>query len=235
MIKGVCKTCTNKLCVRKVSVFKNLTDMDMLEIVKLTEHLEFSKGDYLFHEGDKLAKLFIVNLGKVKLSKFNSEGREQILSIHSDGMIFGEFHLFNEDEPFNYTAIALSDLKICTLTKKNMDYLLSKHPSINQKILIELSKKLIQTENLAKSLSTINTDTKVAYVLHELSKDHGIFSEDKIRIEMPINREEMANYAGITRETMSRKLKSLSESGIIELVGNKVIIIHNIKKLNELI
>jgi len=225
----------NNLCVKKVAVFSSLSHEDMLEIVKMTGHKTYKKGETLCHEGDTLAMMFIVNKGKVKLSKFNKEGKEQILNIISDGDIFGEYHLFSDFEPYNFSAIALSDLKICTLTKQDMDYLLKKHQEISLKILTELSKKLIQLENLVQSLSTINTESKVAYVLNELATKYGKQSGNNIELEIPINREEMANYAGVTRETMSRKLKELEIEGIIESVGNKIIIIKEIDLLQETI
>lgn len=220
-----CINCKNNLCISKVSVFASLDYEDMLEIARMISHRAYKKGDYLCHEGDKLAMLFVVNSGKVKLSKFNKEGKEQILNIISDGDIFGEYHLFMDFEPYNFAAIAVTDVKICTLTKQDMDYLLQKHPTMSYKILKEVSKKLMDAENLAQNLSTINTDSKVKYVLKELAHKYGIEYNDEIKLELPITREEMANYAGVTRETMSRKLKTLENEGQIATIGNKIIII----------
>lgn len=228
-----CIKCKNNLCITKVSVFTSLEYEDMLEIARMIRHREYKKGEFLCHEGDKLAMLFIVNSGKVKLSKFNKEGKEQILNIISDGDIFGEYYLFLDSEPYNFSAIALSDVKICTLTKLDMDYLLQKHPNISYKILQEVSKKLIGAENLAQNLSTINTDSKVMYVLKELAQKYGTIQSNQIRLELPITREEMAKYAGVTRETMSRKLKALESESIIEAIGNKIIIIKDIKFLDN--
>lgn len=229
-----CSTCNNKLCVSKVPVFNALDQRDLAEIVKLTKHPVFKKGEFLCHEGDVLATLFIVNEGRVKLTKFNMDGKEQILNIISEGGIFGEYHLLSDFEPYNFSAIALSDAKICTLSKEHMDYLLDKHPSISRKIFGELSKKLIQTENLAQNLSSDNTDAKVAYVLLDFATHYGVTNDKGIRIDIPITREEMANYAGLTRETMSRKLNALMKAGIIETVGNKVIIIKDRQYLEDL-
>ena len=227
-----CVKCKNNICIGKVSVFAALEYDDMLEIARMIEHKSYKKGEFLCNEGDRLSMLFIVNSGKVKLSKFNREGKEQILNIISDGDIFGEYHLFVEFEPYNFSAIALTDVRICTLSKKDMDYLLQKHPNMSYKVLQEVSKKLVGAENLAQNLSTINTDNKVTYVLNELAKKYGIAQNNQVRLELPITREEMANYAGVTRETMSRKLKILENNGRIETIGNKVIIIKD-KKLLE--
>lgn len=234
MAGHTCSRCKNKLCVSKVPVFGALDHEDLAEIIKLTKHPTFKKGDYLCHEGDELATLFIVNEGRVKLSKFNIEGKEQILNIVGEGDIFGEYHLLSDFEPYNFSAIALTNTKICTLSKENFDYLLAKHPSMSKKIFAELSRKLIRTENLAQNLSSVNTDAKVAYVLLEFAENYGIELSDAIRIEMPVSREEMANYAGVTRETMSRKLSVLIKEGIIEAIGNKVIIIKDIESLHHI-
>lgn len=230
-----CDSCSNNLCARKVPLFASLSHGDIVKIINMTGHQAYKKGEYLCHEGDASAMLFIVNEGKVKLSKFNKEGKEQILRIVSEGSFFGEYYLFSDYEPYNFSAIALNDVKICTLTKKEMDVVLEEHPDINNKIMIEIAKKLIQTENLVQNLSTIDTDSKVAYVLMELADKYGIANGNEIRVEIPINREEMANYAGVTRETMSRKLNSFIKEGIIDSIGNKVIIIKQPSALRALI
>lgn len=201
----------------------------------MTNHLTYKKGEFLCHEGDTNATLFIVNEGGVKLSKFNGEGKEQILNIISEGDIFGEYYLFSDFEPYNFSAIALKETKICTVSKEKMDVILEKHPNISRKIIIELSKKLIQTENLAQNLSNVNTDSKVAYILLELAEKYGTRKKDTISIEIPMTREEMANYAGVTRETMSRRLSLFNKAGLIESVGNKHIIIKSVDELRDLL
>ena len=225
--KHQCSTCNSKLCVSKVPIFSALNQEDLQEILKLTQHPVYKKGDILCNEGDTLATLFIVNEGIIKLSKFNVDGKEQILNLIGEGEIFGEYHLFSDFEPYNFTATAIRKAKICTLSKEHMDFLLDKHPSISRKIFSEISKKLIRTENLAQNLSSVNTDAKVAYVLMSFADQYGSTIGDIIRFELPVNREVMANYAGVTRETMSRKLSALEKEGVIETVGNKVIIIKN--------
>lgn len=235
MEMNVCMKCNNNGCAKKVSIFSSLNDTDIDKIVRMTGHNSYKKGDYLCYEGDTTSKLFIVNDGKIKLSKINKEGKEQILRILSTGSFFGEYYLFSDNEPYNYSAIAISDVKICTLSKSDMDKLLEEHREISQKIFFEISKRLIQTENLVQNLSTNDTNSKVAYVLMQLADKYGVTESNQIRVEIPINREEMANYAGVTRETMSRKLSSFEKLHIIESKGNKIILIKDKEALIEFI
>ncbi len=234
-MESACTRCKNNLCVSKVSVFNSLDYDDMVEISKMIVHRDFKKGEFLCREGDKFSTLFIVNQGKVKLSKHNREGKEQILNIISEGNMFGEYYLFSDYEPYNFSAIALSDGKTCMLSKKDMDYLFRKHPDINRKVVTELSNKLVKTEKLAQNLSTINTDSKVAYVLTELAKEYGKDVQGVIQMRIPLTREEMASYAGVTRETMSRKLNAFERSGWIEIKGNRVLVITDQGALERMI
>ena len=52
-------------------------------------------------------------------------------------------------------------------------------------------------------------------------------------IDLPLSREEMANYIGVTRETVSRKLSALKEAGIIDIIGNKKLRVINEKALED--
>ena len=234
-MENLCVTCKNNMCVSRVPMFSLLNYEDMVEITKMIAHRDFSRGEFLCKEGDKSSALFIVNQGKVKLCKHNRDGKEQILSILSDGSMFGEYYLFSDYEPYNFSAVALDEVKICMLSKKDMDYLFSKHPDIIRKVIAELANKLVKTEKLAQNLSTLNTDSKVAYILIELAEEYGKEVRGHIEMNIPITREEMASYAGVTRETMSRKLNAFEKSGWIETRGNKVLIIKNAQAIKDMI
>jgi len=234
-VENLCVTCKNNMCVSRVPMFSLLNYEDMVEITKMIAHRDFSRGEFLCKEGDKSSALFIVNQGKVKLCKHNRDGKEQILSILSDGSMFGEYYLFSDYEPYNFSAVAVDVEKICMLSKKDMDYLFSKHPDISRKVIAELTNKLVKTEKLAQNLSTLNTDSKVAYILTELAEMYGKEVEGQIKMSIPITREEMASYAGVTRETMSRKLNAFEKSGWIETLGNKVLIIKNAQAIKDMI
>ena len=75
----------------------------------------------VIQEGVKSDTLFIMNSGKVKLSKYTTDGKEQILYILAGGDFFGELNLFNDDEVNNFTAFAIEGTEICQLTRRDID------------------------------------------------------------------------------------------------------------------
>ncbi len=119
--------------------------------------------------------------------------------------------------------------------KKKMDEILLKNPDISLKILKEVTRRLAETETLAQNLATNDADIRIANMILDFGEKYGVNKEQYIEIKLPINREEMANYVGVTRETISRKLSKFEDLDIIKLVGNKVIIIKNEDALKEFI
>lgn len=228
-----CENCRNKLCAKKVPIFAFLSNDEITKIIGRTGHKEFKKGEAICLEGEKSDTLFIINEGQVKLSKVTKEGKEQIVHILTSGDFFGELSLFSENERYNFSSYAISNGKVCTLSKKDMDDIIMNNPEISLKILREVTKRLVETENLAQNLATNDAEVRIANMLIEFSYKYGVQNKEGITIKLPVNREEMANYAGVTRETMSRKLGKFEDAGIISAEGTKVIVIRNLDVLKE--
>ena len=235
MKECTCGRCHHNICAKKVPIFSSLSEEELIKIVNMTGHEAFKKGEVICNEGDKSETLVIINEGKVKLCKLTKDGKEQIIHILSSGDFFGELNLFNDNKSYNFSAYAISDVKICTLTKKKMDEILIKNPDISLKILKEVTRRLAETETLAQNLATNDVDARIAHMILDFGEKYGVSKGQDIEIKLPINREEMAHYVGVTRETISRKLSKFEDLDIIKLVGNKVIIIKNEDVLKEFI
>ncbi len=233
MIYCNCESCTHKLCAKKVPIFSFLSEEELLKIINMTGHKSYKKGDMLCRQGERADTLFIINEGKVKLSKITKEGKEQIVHIFTSGDFFGELSLFSSNENYNFDVYAISNVKICTLSKDDMNKIIMSNPEISLKLLQVITKRLTQTENLAQNLATNDAEIRIAFMLLEFAEKYGIATEEGLQINLPINREEMANYVGVTRETISRKLSIFEELGIIDLKGNKVLIIKELDTLKS--
>lgn len=222
--KKVCQHCKNKLCASKVFIFSTLAIEELEEIVSLIGHKSYRKGEMIFLEGDKCTSLYIINEGQIKLFKYTKEGKEQILHILSEGDSFGELSLLREEE-VAFNAEAITPVKLCTLTQDALKNILLKRPEISVKILESVGERLAKVENLVQNLATIDVEARMAALLMEFKDQYGIKTKDGMEIRLPLTREDMANYIGVTRETISRKLTKFQQEDIIRLVGNKRIII----------
>lgn len=221
-------------CIKNIPLLSSLTEEEAVKLYAGLTSKDYQKGDYIFRTGDKADRLYIVSSGKMKIYKYLSDGREQILYIYSEGDFVGGFNLLKEDE-YLYNAVALEDTSIVTLTKKKFDDIILKNPSITLKILEKAYERVRWAEELVDRLSSSNADAKVARLLLDLIRDFGSRQARGTVLDLSINREEMGSYAGISRETMSRKLAALKEEGLIDFEGNRRIIILDEDALKELL
>ena len=233
-MNNCCGNCKRGLCTKKISIFSSLDSSELTEIIEKMNHKRVNKNDVVFLEGEKAKTLYFLNVGKIKIYKYTKDGKEQILHILSEGDFFGELNLLKESQ-YRFNAKAMEESKICTLSKENFKEILLDKPEIAIKILEIMGERLSALENLAQNLATNDIDARIAFLLKNLSDKYGEISNNDIIINLPLTREDMANYVGVTRETISRKLKKFEEEGIIKIVGTKKIIIIDNEKLEEYI
>ncbi|MDQ0192742.1 Crp/Fnr family transcriptional regulator [Paenibacillus wynnii] len=218
-------------CTRKVPIFTSLSDEDLAKVSAMIKHKKYTKGQALILEEQPSDTLYIIKQGQVKLLKVTPQGKEQILHILSTGDFFGELNIFNSDEVSNFSAYALKNTDICLLTKADMEQLIEENPDISLKLLKTITKRLAHTENLAQSLATKDPEIRIAYMILELGYKYGKPGNEQIHVRLPLSREEMANYVGVTRETISRKFSKFEQLGIIEINGTRELTICDMTKL----
>ncbi len=212
-----------------------MSEDELEKILNDIEHHCFKKDDIICLEGSHLSSLIIVSNGTIKLSKTTHEGKDQIIRILSAGEFFGELSLFNYNYVTNFAATAVGDVCICIISKKNMNTVLAQNCNITLKILNEVSKKLMETENLATCLATNDIEHRIICMLLEFVDKYGIYKNDILEVDLPLSREGMANYVGVTRESISRKLSKFEQDGLFELKGVKQLIIKDLDKMKKFV
>lgn len=155
-----------------------------------------------------------------------------ISNILTNGDFFGARNLIHDKEA-DFSVQAMEDTVVCTIEKHKFQMLLIKLLGISIKIMDVLCDRLEKMESMFRKISPKDVDSRVNMMLLELSQKYGKKQREGILIELPMSREEMANYIGVARETVSRKITSLKDEGIIEIIGNKKILILNEKVLES--
>lgn len=223
-----CTQCLNRLCAKKVPIFSVLPNDVLLELVNMSSHEDYKKGDIICSPNDKSSQLFIINEGSIKIYTYTNEGKEQILHILKEGDFFGELSLFR-DEYYDFYASPLGNVKLCIFTQNDIKILIGKYPEISFKILEVFSERISKLQKLVETLATNDAESRIINLLLDLSKEGGSPNKEGIEITLPMSKEDMGNYTGVARETISRKLKKLEEEGLIRIISNKKIVLKNKK------
>lgn len=227
-----CGQCQHRLCVQKVPIFSALESEELQKIAGLITNKRYYKGELVIMAGQRNESLIIINQGKVKAFRYTRDGREQILYIFSVGDFFGETNLLRDEEA-NYNIEAIEETGLCLISKHDFQQLILSYPEIGLKIMAELCNRLEAFENILQNMGTNSVELRVNAVLLEFARKFGREDSRGIIIDLPLSREGIANYIGLTRETVSRKLNLLQEEGLIETEGNKRIIILDKRALEQ--
>lgn len=227
-----CNGCINDLCLKKVPLFSSLTEDELMAFFECVQHLEFAKNEVVYREGEVPKGLMIVNHGCLKAFKDSYQGRRQIYYVFHEGSFFGENNLlFNQK--IMYSVVASIPSKVCLIQKKDLDELLKKYPELSQKILQEVLKRLEHMELAMQSLSIKDVDGRIKAFLLEMALQSGKKTQGGLLVQLSLNRQEIADYLGIARETVSRKFGQLEDAGHIKQLDNQQILILNKAILEE--
>lgn len=227
-----CGHCLDSLCVQKVPIFSGLDQTELRKVAGLITRKRYNKGELVIMAGQQNTNLIIINRGRVKAFRYTWDGREQILYIFGAGDFFGETNLLRDQEA-NYNIEALEETGFCLIGKGDFQRLVRSYPEIGLKIMAELCNRLEGLENIIQNMGSNNVELRVNAVLLEFARKFGREDSRGIIIDLPLSREGIANYIGLTRETVSRKLNLLQQEGLIKMDGNKKIIILDKKTLEQ--
>jgi len=179
---------------------------------------EYHKGEIIFSPCDKCTSLSIVLAGQIKLCKYSSQGKEQIISFINTGEVFGEALVFNNE---NYPVFVIAETN-CTIGMLNKQAILEatlKSKDFTRLFFEELSKKIMILNNKVELLYYSNIKQRLAFYLLKLSKEQG-----SNIIDLPFTKQKIANILGTSREVISRNISEMEEENYIQIKGKSVIL-----------
>ncbi len=215
-----------KTCIERVPIFNNLDKSEMEEISSIISRKQFKKNEMIYMAGQTGGSLYVINDGKVKITRISSSGKEQVIRILEAGEFMGELSIFGSSLLMD-NAEALTDTSMCIIDKRDLKDLLKKYPLISFKIMEELSGRLERAEALIENINLNSVEKRLSDILLDLSDEAG-------KIKLNLSKRDLASQIGMSGETLSRKLSAFQELGIIELIGHRKINILNRAALEEI-
>jgi CRP/FNR family transcriptional regulator, cyclic AMP receptor protein len=198
--------------LHKVPLFAELNDNALAELDHHLSVMKYRKNNLIIFEDDHGLNLFIINKGRVKISRISEEGGEVILAILGEGEFFGELSVI-DGLSRSATVTALDDVELLVMKREEFMRSLEKYPHVSIFLLQELAGRIRKSDAQIKSLCLRNAKGRVATTLIRLAEDIGRIKEGQVFIpELPLQRD-LANIAGTSRETISRVIAVLEKEG----------------------
>lgn len=184
----------------------------------------YSKGSWLFHEGDPARQVWLVTEGVVKVHKVAESGRVSVLGFREAGCLLGEQSAL-DGEPMIASASALTDVTAVVMPSSRFGEILESTPALAGALLSQMNGRLRQAARLLHDISTADAVTRVANRLVELTADTTPSSAMPTRVQLPVSQQDLAEWAGLSREAVVRSLRILRDEGIIETGRMKVVVL----------
>jgi len=200
-------------------LFTGLDDSELNKVAAIVELKKADKNRILFFEGDEANGFYLLLEGKVKIYKASPDGKEQILHMISPGQVFAEAAIFHGNR-FPANCMAADDSLVAFIPKNEFISLIENSPQISLKIIASLSAFVREFTVMVENLSLKEVPSRIATYLLQLAEDN-----DSETVMLQITKSELAKQLGTLSETLSRGLRKLIDSRIIQVDGNKITIL----------
>ena len=220
---SVCKVRTYSFCrcldESKLNVFENISF-----------EKKFVNGTNIFLQNDPSQYLYNITEGNVKIYQLLDDGRIQIIGFLYPGDFFGTY----QNNKYNYCAEAIGNLKTCVFDKKILDKYLDENPILAKELLNQTSFELSLAQDRITVLGKLKAVERISRFLLNISDQRKRIGWQNNPISLPMTRQDIADYLGLTIETVSREFSNLKSSNVIKSLTSKQIYLTDIKKLQTL-
>lgn len=191
-------------------------------------NLTFARNETIFSEGDSAEYSYRVVSGAVRLCKMLSNGRRQI----ADFFLPGDFFALGGASEHAFTAEAVNDAVVVCFQRRRIERLCDEAPDIRKDLLSRLYRDLSAAQNHLVMLGRQSAKERVASFLLLLAGR--VKASNGESIELPMGRQDIADYLGLTIETVCRALSDLKRSRLITTPNTHEVVLNNIEALQQL-
>jgi CRP-like cAMP-binding protein len=198
------------------NIFKNMPD----SIIDHWEVKDYPAGEIICHQGEVSDYFYYIINGYLSIYLMAENGSKYVQSIYKRGNYFGELEIFNQ-HPYVCSVETLSKTRIIRLQRKYFMQWIRE----DQEYLLYLTRTLCDSfyklsrkagEDMLYSLR-YRICNYLAYKAEEAEKSKG-------QLELQIDKKQLSDQLAVTKRSINRVLKKLSEKGILEFSSQKIII-----------
>lgn len=209
-------------------------DSDELELLEgIKYYRSFEAGQHIIWSGDRMDFVGSVVSGIATLTQTMEDGRTQMVGL----LLPSDFVGRPGRNGAAYDVVATTDLVMCCFRKKPFEQMMETTPHIAQRLLQMTLDELDAAREWMLVLGRKTAREKIASLLAIIARRNATLhmnnASGELSFDLPLTREAMADYLGLTLETVSRQVSALKKDGVIVLEGKRHVIIPDLERLLE--
>lgn len=230
-VPRICMSCE----ARHNGICGVLDDTELLELANQSVQTQHTPGEELIGDAEDVDSYATVLRGVVKLTKILEDGRQQVVGLQFAPDFLGR--LFAKQSALN--AESASDVRLCRLPKTTLENMVRKNPALEARLFEQTLRELDEARDWMVTLGRKNASEKVASFLY-LIASHADPSRDledqegSVTFDLPLSRSDIADFLGLTIETVSRQMTKMRSAKIIEVENHRHIHVKSAARLRAL-
>lgn len=231
-VPEVCASCE----ARHRGVCGVLNSDQLLFLSRHTSRRTYRGEEELIAAGEQTERYANILSGVVKLTKLMADGRQQIVGLQFAPDFLGR--------PFSrqsgVTAESASETRVCSFPKNVLEELLRQSPELEHRLHEQTLKELDEAREWMLTLGRKSASEKVAsfifLIASHIDPDRSVQDgrhQGGLVFELPLKRADIADFLGLTIETVSRQLTKLRKRGVIEIENNRTVFIPSLERLER--
>lgn len=228
-IPALCVSCE----ARHKGICGALTPEQLTALNKQTSRRTHEPGSELLSTGEPQESYANVISGVVKLTKLMADGRQQIVGLQFAPDFLGR--PLKRDAALS--AETATDVELCYFPKAALERMMQEAPDLEHKLLEQSLKELDEAREWMLTLGRKTASERVAHfvllIARHVDPNVAVHEGEAITFELPLTRADIADFLGLTIETVSRQITKLRKADVIHVENNRKITVPDLERLEE--
>jgi CRP/FNR family transcriptional regulator, anaerobic regulatory protein len=206
--------------VRELALCAALSDDELAALEAVQTRQNVGRGQIVCYEGDSADIVYNVAAGTLRLSKLLADGRRQVTGF----LLAGDFVGLMDADEYACTAEAVEDVKLCRIERRAFERLTERFPGLERQLRARLTHALAESHAHMLLLGQRSPREKLAYFLLRLHERLSSGKGAAQSLRLPMKRADIADFLGLTIETVSRTFTVMRQEGLISLPEPQLVI-----------
>jgi CRP-like cAMP-binding protein len=221
------------LALSRSDVFSSCERSELNDLSEGAALLRVARRRRIYGQGEPVAGLYLLAHGRARVVRGTRDSRALTVAYRGPGEVIGEIAI-TERTTHEDTATATEPLEIVQVPVRQIHHLLARDADLARRLLQLMVERRLDTEKRIESLLSRTVEWRVAEFLLDAAKNHGIPDSRGLLIGVKFTHQEIADYVGSTRETVTLTLGDLRRKNLV-LFDHRRIVVRDIDALHQTI
>jgi CRP/FNR family transcriptional regulator, cyclic AMP receptor protein len=204
------------------ALFGGLAPESVDRILATARRVRLSRGEVLFHEGERGESVYLVETGKVAVRISTPEGALITVAVLGPGSAVGELALLGDDDRRTATVQAVEPVAALRLYRRDFAELRRQHPSVTEFLVKSLAATVRRMDAQLVEAFHLPVEVRIRRRLYALAH---VYDRGAQVIRIDLTQDELAQLAGTTRPTLNRVLREEERRGTLRLGRGRIVIL----------